>query len=389
MSPSAPSPNTSRDRVARFAFWILAVFAPAHIYVGLRLVPDLPGGPIVMALGGGYCVLSTVLIPFGTLARLYAPRRLVDPLVWAGTLAMGWFSSLFVLTLARDLALLIPVTRAWTEQSALGVIGLSLLVTAVGFINARKVARVVRISVPLMDIPPALEGFTIAQLSDIHVGSTIKRGSVRRMVERTNGLVPDMVAITGDVVDGSVPHLLKEVAPLGDLHSRHGTFIVSGNHEYYSGADPWMKAFAGLGMHVLRNAHKTLDHDGATLVIAGVEDFSAGHHDPKWASDPVKALEGAPENAPRILLAHQPRSAEAASTAGADLQLSGHTHGGQIWPWNYFVRMQQPLTAGLHRWGRMWVYVSRGTGYWGPPKRIGAPSEITLITLRKAYTKVR
>ncbi|MCF8479245.1 MAG: metallophosphoesterase [Rhodospirillum sp.] len=383
MSKTAPPPPPPRSRVRRFAFWILAIFAPAHLYVGVRLVPDLPGGPAIIALAASYCLLSTFLIPFGTLARLYARRPLVDPLVWAGTLAMGWFSSLFVLTLVRDLTLLIPASRAWTSQSALAVVGLSLLVTAVGFINARKVARVVRVSVPLKTLPQALDGFTIAQLSDIHVGSTIKGGSVRRMVERTNRLNADMVAITGDVVDGDVSHLGKDVAPLGDLHSRHGTFVVTGNHEFYSGADPWMAAFAELGMHPLRNAHEILDHDGAKLVVAGVEDFSAGRHTPDRPSDPAKALEGAPEGLLRILLAHQPRSAEAASAVGADLQLSGHTHGGQIWPWNYAVRMQQPLTAGLHRWGSMWVYVSRGTGYWGPPKRFGAPSEITLITLTR------
>jgi predicted MPP superfamily phosphohydrolase len=159
--------------------------------------------------------------------------------------------------------------------------------------------------------------------------------------------------------------------------------IVTGNHEFYSGADPWMAHFATLGMIPLRNAHRVLDHGGAALVVAGVEDYSAGGFDPARASDPEAALAGAPEGVPRVLLAHQPRSAFAARRAGVDLQLSGHTHGGQIWPWNHFVRLQQPITAGLHRLDRMWIYVSRGTGYWGPPKRFGAPSEITLVTLAR------
>jgi hypothetical protein len=157
---------------------------------------------------------------------------------------------------------------------------------------------------------------------------------------------------------------------------------VTGNHEYYAGAGPWIAEFRRLGLNVLLNEHAVLTHDGAPLVIAGVTDFSSHHFNPQQRSDPAAALAGAPANAgARILLAHQPRSASAAATAGYDLQLSGHTHGGQFWPWNLFVRFQQPFTAGLHKLNQLWVYVSRGTGYWGPPNRFGAPSEITRLRL--------
>jgi hypothetical protein len=157
---------------------------------------------------------------------------------------------------------------------------------------------------------------------------------------------------------------------------------VTGNHEYYSHAPSWIAEVQRLGLQVLLNEHRVLQHDGAALLLAGVTDFSAHHFDPAQRSDPARALEGAPPGVrPRVLLAHQPRSAGAAAAAGFDLQLSGHTHGGQFVPWIWFVSLQQPYTAGLHRHGAMWVYVSRGTGYWGPPKRLGAPSEITLLTL--------
>jgi predicted MPP superfamily phosphohydrolase len=172
------------------------------------------------------------------------------------------------------------------------------------------------------------------------------------------------------------------VAPLSGLRSRHGSFFVTGNHEYYAGAAPWLAEVRRLGIRVLLNEHVLIEQGGSTLVLAGVTDFMAHHFDPTHQSDPRAALAGAPSDAgARVLLAHQPRSATGAEQAGFDLQLSGHTHGGQFLPWVFFVRFQQPFTAGLHRLGRLWVYVSRGTGYWGPPKRFGAPSEITRLRL--------
>jgi predicted MPP superfamily phosphohydrolase len=200
-------------------------------------------------------------------------------------------------------------------------------------------------------------------------------------VQSVNRLEADMVAITGDLVDGRVQDLAPHVAPLAELKSRHGTYFVTGNHEYYSGATPWIRELQRLGMRVLLNEHVVLCHADAAVLVAGVTDWSAHHFDAAQRSDPHAALAGAPDEAVKVLLAHQPRSADAAERAGYHLQLSGHTHGGQFWPWNHFVRFQQPYTAGLHRVRDLWVYVSRGTGYWGPPKRFGAPSEITRVRL--------
>jgi predicted MPP superfamily phosphohydrolase len=259
---------------------------------------------------------------------------------------------------------------------------LGFLITLLGFSNARRTAAVARVSIPIRNLPPALQGFRIVQISDIHVGPTIRRDYLRRIVAAVNRQQPDMVAITGDLVDGSVRELAPHVAPLEDLVSRHGSYFVTGNHEYYSGAHAWIAELRRLGIKVLLNSHVVLEHQGAAAVVAGVTDYSAGHFDPAHRSDPHAAVAGAPSHAAvRILLAHQPRSAAAAAEAGFDLQLSGHTHGGQFMPWNFFVRLQQPFVAGLHRLGQLWVYTSRGTGYWGPPKRFGAPSEITLIKL--------
>jgi uncharacterized protein len=276
----------------------------------------------------------------------------------------------------------VPHLRAYESVSASIVLGLGIFATLAGLVGARRRARIVNVDVPLRNLPPALHGFSIVQISDIHVGTTIRKKYVEKIVKAVNALKPDLIAVTGDVVDGSVPELAAHTAPLAQLRALHGAFFVTGNHEYYSGASAWTAEFERLGLRVLLNEHTVIQHEGASLVIAGVTDFSSHHFNELQRSDPQAAIAGAPPEASvRILLAHQPRSASAAASAGFDLQLSGHTHGGQFWPWNLFVRIQQPFTAGLHRLNHLWIYVSRGTGYWGIPNRFGAPSEITRLRL--------
>ena len=367
-----------------------------HLYIAWRLVPAWSDWPFAAAALLLVIAASAVALPLGMRGRRPRSPRWARALTWAGYICLGLFSSLFVLTLLRDLllvaaALVAALAPGWPTPHALaGMTGravplLAGLVTAWGFLNARRTAAVVRVDVPIAGLPEALHGFTIAQISDVHVGPTIGRDYVDAVVRSVNRLEPDMVAVTGDLVDGRVPDLAPHVAPLAGLQSRHGTYFVTGNHEYYSGAAPWIAELRRLGMRVLLNEHVVLSHDGAPLLVAGVTDYSAHHFDAAHRSDPLAALAGAPSEATvRLLLAHQPRSAEAAGRAGFDLQLSGHTHGGQFWPWNHFVPLQQPFTAGLHRLGEMWIYISRGTGYWGPPMRFGSPSEITRIRLVRA-----
>jgi predicted MPP superfamily phosphohydrolase len=362
-----------------------------HAYVGWRLVPAL-GSTVASVLLAVLLAVSALTLPFGFGARRGGDRRFATGLAWVGLVCMGLFSTLFVLTVARDLGLafVTAAQAAWQGATTLGPIDvqtaravpvIALVVTLWGFANARRTARVVRVDVPVAGLPAALDGFTIAQVSDVHVGPTIKRGYVEAIARTVNRLDADLVAVTGDLVDGSVAQLAEHVAPLAGLRSKEGTFFVTGNHEYYSGAPAWVRELRRMGLVVLMNEHVVVRRGATALVVAGVTDFSAGHFDRAQASDPRAALAGSPPAAFRLLLAHQPRSADAAEAAGFDLQLSGHTHGGQFWPWNHFVRLQQPFTAGLHRWRRLWVYTSRGTGYWGPPKRFGAPSEVTLLRL--------
>ena len=385
----ASIPMRTRRRPSRFIRNIVTLIALLHIYVGVRLLPALPIGALGRALGGLALCASFVLIIAGARARRAQNSSLAANLAWIGSLDGGLFSSLAVLTVLRDIFLGPAVLFAsrgaaasLEAASAIAVPLLAALATITGYIGAKRRPRVVDVAVPLPALPPALEGFTIAQISDVHIGPTIKRDFLRRIVETVNGLDADLVAITGDLVDGSVEHLAVHVEPLSRLHARHGTYFVTGNHEYYSGAPAWIAELRRLGLRVLLNEHVVLSHDGSRLLIAGVTDYSAHQFDPAQRSDPEAALAGAPPGLrPRVLLAHQPRTAPAAADAGFDLQLSGHTHGGQFWPWNLFVRLQQPFTAGLHRLGSLWVYTSRGSGYWGPPKRLGVPSEIARVRL--------
>ncbi len=358
-----------------------------HLLIGIRLVPDLP-----LAAGVALALLlaaSAALVPLGMMARRFARPPQSDQLAAAGLFCLGLFSSLFVLTLLRDLVLLggwLSGAPPWlAPRSAQAVPLLALALSLVGLANTRRVARVKEVDVPIAGLPAALHGFTIAQITDLHVGPTIRDRHIRRIVERVNALEADLVAITGDIVDGPVSELGPHVAPLAGLRSRHGSFFVTGNHEYYAGHGPWLAEVRRLGIRVLLNEHVVIEREGARLVLAGVADFMAHQFEPAHRSDPHAALRGAPADASaRVLLAHQPRSSAAAEQAGFDLQISGHTHGGQFFPWIFFVRLQQPFTAGLHRLGRLWVYVSRGTGYWGPPKRVAAPSEITRLRLVSA-----
>lgn len=375
----------------------LWLFLSLPCYIGCRLLSAWPAGPLALCLSVALLTAFCLIILISVRARSIRNQKHADGLAWIGLLAMGFFSSLFVLALLRDLVLLGVHLMAWAHviasaqvasalaaPSARAVLAIALLTTVAGLVIARLPPRIVNIEIPVAGLPEALHGFSIAQISDLHVGPTIKRGFVAGIVDRVNALNADLIAVTGDMVDGSVRQLSRHTAPLAGLTARHGAYFVTGNHEYYSGEAAWTREFQALGFQVLKNEHVVLSHDGASLVLAGVTDYGAHHFDRAQRSDPAAAMRGAPADAgAKILLAHQPSSAAAAADAGFDVQLSGHTHGGQFWPWNWFVRFFQPYADGLHRLRTLWVYVSRGTGYWGPPNRFGVPSEITFIRLRR------
>jgi len=361
---------------------IALIWGLVHAYIGVRLLPPLHLPPAAV----GFATLLLLVVagaPFTVfLGRRSEQRPLGGATDWIGYTTLGFSSILFVLVLLTDLTFV----RVWGVRGEVLsplLLGGAALLTAIGIRGAQR-PRVVRVAVPISGLPADLEGFRIVQLSDLHVGPTIRRRFVQTVVDTANQLDPDVIAFTGDVADGKVPQLRAEVAPLGTLAARYGKFFVSGNHEYYWDANGWMREAERLGFNVLINAHQLIQRGEGRLLVAGVTDAFASHGVPGHRSDPVAAVRGAPPSDVKLLLAHQPRSAYEADEMGFDLQLSGHTHGGQYFPFNILVHFFQPFVAGLHRLERMWLYVSRGTGYWGPPLRLGAPAEITLIELTGA-----
>jgi predicted MPP superfamily phosphohydrolase len=317
--------------------------------------------------------------------------RTDDLLHAASYMAMGWLNFVLLLSLARDALLWLSAVAAPSLHAGLDAAGAAVVywgaaaALGVGALAALRGPHVRHVDIPLANLPAEWEDLRIVQISDLHVGPMIGTAYVRRVVEMSNALVPDLVALTGDIVDGTVARLAQGVAPLADLVAKEGVFLVLGNHDYYSGAGPWVKHFAALGMQVLRNESRLIQRGSALLVVGGVTDPAAHLDVPPQLPQP--ALAAAPEAGPavRLLLAHHPKLAPLAEQAGFDLQLSGHTHAGQFFPWTLAVRLvHAPHVAGLSRRGRLWVYVSAGTGTWGPPVRLGTRPELTLLRLVRA-----
>ncbi|MEW2398640.1 metallophosphoesterase [Streptomyces sp. NPDC046862] len=235
--------------------------------------------------------------------------------------------------------------------------------------------KVKRVTVPLAKLPRAAHGFRIAVVSDIHLGPMLGRGFAQKVVDTINGTQPDLIAVVGDLVDGSVADLGPAAAPLAQLTARHGAYFVTGNHEYFSGAEQWVEEVRRLGLTPMENARRELPH----FDLAGVNDVAG--EDEGQGPDFTKALGDRDTSRAVVLLAHQPVQIDEAVDHGVDLQLSGHTHGGQMWPVNYVAAAANPTLAGLERHGDTQLYVTRGAGAWGPPVRVGAPSDITVVEL--------
>lgn len=383
-------------RTSKLILALFSLSAMMHLYVGLRLLADLAAPHSITVLLSILLFASTLLIPLAMIQSRRQHSLLNTLIIWCGLIFMGLLSSLFIFTLVRDVLVLTLylantaldvnlLSPAWLRVSAATVVIASLATSIIGFFSILLGPAVIKVDIPIQDLPAELEGFSVAQLSDVHIGPTIKKRFLNKVVQRVNELAVHSVVITGDLVDGRVQHLGREVGPLAHLQSTYGTFFVTGNHEYYSHAEEWLALLQTLQVRILMNEHEVIHHQGQTVVMAGVADYSAHHFVESQRSDPNRAFENAPVDAGlKILLAHQPRSIFQARECGAHVQLSGHTHGGQFWPWNHFVPLQQPFTSGLHWFETMWIYVSRGTGYWGPPKRFGAPAEITLLRFVQA-----
>jgi uncharacterized protein len=351
-------------RVSRWFYKALAIYTAAHIYMWWRLA---------LPLASPWWQIATVATPvLGAtfpLAMRHArglPRERARPWLRLGYLWFGFATYLVLGAFASHIAVAFGA-RADTAARVCALI--SVTVVVLGLLNVARGPVIKRVRVPLPKLP--VESYTIAHLTDVHIGAMIGRELAEQIVERVNSLRPDLVVITGDLVDGRLSELRPHIEPLRGLRARDGVFAVTGNHEYYWNVEPWLEHLRSLGIRILRNEHVTI---GGAFELAGTDDASA--HE-----DIGRAVEGCDPALPVVLLAHHPRTIARAMLANVDLQLSGHTHGGQLLPWGWLARLWDPKVAGLARFGSTWLYVSQGTGYWGPPLRVGTSCEIAALEL--------
>jgi predicted MPP superfamily phosphohydrolase len=352
----------------RRRYWIaIAIYSLAHLYIWWRLVLPLAspwwqtGTAAVGLLGPGF--------PLTRRIAAVLPRDRARPWHLLGYL---WFGCAAYLLLGAFASQLAVALGAGVRDAAQVCGGAALVVVCGGLLNVARGPVVKRTRVPLARLPRA--SYTIAHLTDVHIGSIIGRGFAEQLVRRVNALAPDLVVITGDLIDGRLAELRPHIEPLRGLRARDGVYAVTGNHEYYWNLEPWLAHLRALGIQVLRNEHVTI---AGAFVLAGVDDSSANE-------DVPKAVAGRDPQLPLVLLAHHPRTITRAMKAGVDLQLSGHTHGGQLLPWGWLARLWDPQVSGLGRFDATWLYVSDGTGFWGPPLRVGTTCEIAAVILEPA-----
>jgi predicted MPP superfamily phosphohydrolase len=305
-------------------------------------------------------------------------------LIYSAYTAMALISFSLALAVAKDLVLLAFQRAPWhSSQASWGVLAGTLVCCLVGFWSATQNLKIKNVKVPIKDLPKEFEGFKIVQISDLHVGPTIKKSYVERVVKLANEADADIVCLTGDMIDGEVAGLHAEIAPIQQIQARHGKFYVLGNHEYYWDAMGWKTSIENLGFQPLLNANANVAVNGRSMKIVGLTDPAAGQfklEKPNFE----RALGGVLKEDFKILLVHQPQYAKEAETWNFQLQLSGHTHGGQFFPWTLIAKGVHKYNSGLEKLKELSIYVSVGTGYWGPPIRLGAPSEVTLLTLTNA-----
>jgi predicted MPP superfamily phosphohydrolase len=357
----------------------------AYFVVGLALPLGQPWARALVTGGFVGAVGAILWVPLSLWQRHSEETTpLQRTLLWIAFCSMGILSFALVLLVGRDLASLVVAQNLRTETASVVILSASAALFLVGYVSAHHGVRLRRVAVPIDNLPPELSGLRIAQITDLHVGPTIRKKFVEKVVRLVAKAAPDLIVVTGDLADGRVRDLADQVAPLSALRAPLGQYYVTGNHEYYWEGAGWIEKVKELGFAPLLNEHAIIQKEGKSFAIAGVPDPTAehfGHPGPNLE----RAFEGIPGDAyPRIFLCHQPKYAAHAERQGATLQISGHTHGGQFFPWTLIASWVHRFNHGLHRLSSMWIYVSRGTGYWGPPVRVGSPAELTLLELVNA-----
>jgi len=383
-------PRRRRSRVVRFALIVAAILLLLFGVPWWTLVASGNDWPTPVLVTGTIVTAAAVLLfPILMFTGHGGRHRDLPAKIADTTLGVVWV--LFVWSIIGQVltAILWAAGVAGPARYRIATVVVTLVAVVLllwGYAEAMRVPRVRRVEVTLDRLGRGLDGLRLVLITDTHYGPIDRVRWSHGVTAAINKLDPDVVAHTGDIADGEVAQRREQAAPLADVRASLARVYVTGNHEYFSGAQRWVEHMASLGWEALHNRHLVVSRGGDSLIIAGVDDRTAagsgvpGHH-----ADHEAALEGADPALPILLLAHQPAQIAGAVAHGVDLQISGHTHGGQIWPFHYLVRLDQPALQGLSRHAeRTQLYTSRGTGFWGPPFRVFAPSEITLLTLRSA-----
>lgn len=389
-----------RKLVAGIVFLTIffSVMGGAHYYILKRIALDPAWPPGVAAGAVAMMTLGLVaLIVQGILRRRVGV--LVRALSWVAYVWLGVLFYLFISTAMLDLATSVFVfatergpelatSRPFLRGRALMICGITLLASLAALRIGLQPPVTKRIEIALDRFPEALDGFRIVQISDVHIGPLLGERFSALVTERVNALEPDLIAVTGDLVDGRVKSIAKQVEPFRELRAEHGIYFVTGNHDYYSGADDWVSLVTSYGWHTLRNRSVSIGTSGAEFELVGVDDPHGDMLENSGGEDLNLALRDVDTTRAVVLLAHDPATFRRARKIPVGLQLSGHTHGGQIWPFGWAVRAVVPWVAGHFREGASQLYVSSGTGFWGPPMRLGTRAEITELTLRCVRTSV-
>ena len=363
--------------LSRFFATFLVILVPPYIYLGYSLAGDCVWLWVLLAVPFASMLTMPVLVFSFDRAREIWWR---DWMLHAAHLSMGITTYLATCAVVRDGLRLTGAydAPAWTVP--LGTV----LAMIFGVARAYTGPTIKRVSVPITDLPEALRGFRVVQISDLHVGASIREAYVRRVVRMTNELKPDLIALTGDIADGDLTRLRTHVAPLAELEPKGQVYYVTGNHEYYWNVRGWLTEFERLGCTMLMNRGLKISRAGGDVWVGGVTDpQAAGFGEPTPDVDAAFSA-GATDCGLKILLSHRPHFARRAGEVGFDLQLSGHTHGGQFFPWTVVVAFVHEFHQGLRRAGRAWIYVTPGTGTWGPLLRLGTTPELTLLTMERA-----
>lgn len=367
----------------RFILIVLALFGSLYAYLAWGLFSVFPAPTKYIAdfilLLFFICIVWVPLVTWRKESNEL--NRVEQVLHWIAYCCLGFINFAFLLLIVRDVASLFITSSLHHPEISELIILASIVLFLGGMIHARFGVKLKTVHVKFPGLAQELNGLKIVQITDLHVGPTIRHGFVKKVMETANSAQPDVVVLTGDLADGSVDQLANEIAPLAQIKAKSGKFFVTGNHEYYWEPKLWIEKISALGFQPLLNSHAVLTQSGKSIAIAGVADPAAPSVKME-GPDFAKASQGIPNHAfPKIILCHQPKFAATAEKHGFDLQLSGHTHGGQFFPWTLVTALVHRFNAGLGRLDKMQIYVSRGTGYWGPPVRLGAPPEVALLIL--------